>query len=181
MMLGQDYKIYFFWAQGCFFSDVYLVPKSYSQPEYCGNIPKQIAQLALGKVNIAITAQKWPGYGITSKEDVEKALLSKVKIFDLHPDKFFIVGSTLDVDLRCAVDQYHRRNSPKNAICTTSQESLKNSEIFIKTTQGMTLPKMIFFIHPSSVVCSSFPCQVIEGDKSLYQDASHNRWGIKGG
>jgi hypothetical protein len=170
---GSGYKIYFFWAQGCFFGDVYPVPKSYYQPEYCGNIPQKISHLGLGKINIAITAQKWPGYGIKSKEDVENAIMSKTQSFGLHPDKLLIIGSTLDVDLRCAIEQYQGRIFSRRAGCETSQESFKNNEIFIKTTQDMILPKAISFIYPSPIVCPALPCKIIEGDISFYQDNSH--------
>ena len=171
--LGDKYKIYFYWAQGCFFGDRELVPHQYNQPSYCGDIPSKIRGLGPLNIKIMIAAQKYPGYGIKTKEEIKEAVFSKFSTYQFNPEKMILLGSTRDVDFKCESQKFFKSAIFRNANCLSSEESDRNNQIFIDVTQRISLPKNTYFLYPFLIVGTCDSCNVIKDGVSMYEDSSH--------
>ena len=101
------------------------------------------------------------------------AMQDAAKALDLDPKKVIIVGSTADVDLRCAKYNYYFEATRASKSCDGNARSIAINKQFIDVTTHLQMPPNVFFVYPYTKLCPSDRCQPIKAGTLLYGDAHH--------
>lgn len=171
--VGDEYKIEFVFSGSCFFGEkVDFIPKTPYNKIECDAMRASLLNRPKEKIFAVIRAQRWHGYGIEEKADIEKAVLDATNAFNLQPKKTIIVGSSGDVDLTCELSNYYAL--PLRAKKCETFESIKTfNNGFIETTKNMVVPPSVHFVYPYEKLCPNDICQTIKGKKVNYVDRNH--------
>ena len=170
---GDRYKLIFAYTSSCYFSE-HPDPK-YKRPPSCEPFVTLSRELKNSRERIVATilSQRWHGYGITSSHQVIAAMTDAMKAFDLNPNKIIIVGSTANVDLRCAKHNYYFGSSRSQQACEQDETSIKINKEFINITAGLAVPSNVNFVYPFEALCPKDVCVPIRDDILLYGDNHH--------
>jgi peptidoglycan/LPS O-acetylase OafA/YrhL len=170
---GDTYKLMFAYTSSCYFGE-HPNPK-YKRPIACEPFVEHIRDLKKSgeKIVATILSQRWHGYGITMSEQIIAAMTDAMKAFDLNPNKIIIVGSTANVDLRCAKHNYYFGSSRSQQPCERDETSIKINKDFIAITSAMPAPRKVAFVYPYTILCPNDICTPIQGDILLYGDTHH--------
>jgi peptidoglycan/LPS O-acetylase OafA/YrhL len=168
---GDRYKIIFAYTSSCYFGK--HPSETYRRPETCEPFLKLAHHLKGQSIVATILSQRWHGYGITEPNDIRIAILDAAKALDLDPNKVILVGSTADVDLRCAKYNYYFEASRGSQICDSNARSIAINRQFIDVTSHLQVPSNVFFVYPYTKLCPSDRCQPIKNGTLLYGDAHH--------
>lgn len=170
---GDRYKLIFAYTSSCYFSE-HPDPK-YKRPSSCEPFVTLSRELKNSGERIVATilSQRWHGYGITSSEQVIAAMTDAMKAFDLNPNKIIIVGSTANVDLRCAKYNYYFGSSRSQRPCEDDESSIKINKDFIEITSGIVTSSNVSFVYPYEVLCPNDICVPIQHGTLLYGDNHH--------
>jgi hypothetical protein len=170
---GDTYKLMFAYTSSCYFGE-HPNPK-YKRPIACEPFVEHIRDLKKSgeKIVATILSQRWHGYGITTSEQIIAAMTDAMKAFDLNPNKIIIVGSTANVDLRCAKHNYYFGSSRSQQACEQDEASIKINKEFINFTAGLAVPSNVNFVYPFEALCPNDVCVPIRDDVLLYGDNHH--------
>ena len=168
---GARYKIIFAYTSSCYFNR--HPDPSYQRPTACEQFITLTKELKGQNIAAAILSQRWHGYRIKEPEQIQTAVSSASSAFDLNPNKIIIVGSTADIDLRCAKynNYFEHRRTPKS--CDANQASIEINKAFVTTTSSQSGLKEVHFVHPYQKLCPLGDCQPIRNGILLYGDSHH--------
>jgi peptidoglycan/LPS O-acetylase OafA/YrhL len=170
-VFGAKYKIIFSYWPSCFFSS----SESFkNNPAACQTFIELVKSLRGTKLEAVIRSQLWFGYpALANDQELEQALQDAAQAFDLEPEKVIIVGAAPVVDIRCAKRNHYFGQVGNLQRCLDDSWSLLQTDRFALITQNMTLPKNVYFVHPSKKLCAQGGCNVIEKNTLYYNDINH--------
>ncbi len=169
--LGNRYKIIFAFYPSCFFGNDFHI--GHATPPACAEQIEQIKALKGTKLSAVIRAQRWHGYGIENQNAISRAMDDAIQVFGLKPEKIILVGSTADIDIRCAKWNYYFPNSRSAKPCIDNFASRATNERFMSITKGLSVPDGVHFVYPYDKLCNKNGCKVIENNVLYYSDAHH--------
>ena len=168
---GAQYKIIFSYWPSCFFG---FNEAFNDNPSTCLPFIELVKALQGTKLAAVIRSQLWHGYPALAKDQkLEQALKDAAQAFDLKPEKIIIVGAAPSVDIKCAKRQYYFGHTNNSKQCMDQAESRLQTERFAAIAQHLTLPKNVYFVHPSQKLCTATSCKVIENNTIYYSDINH--------
>jgi hypothetical protein len=170
---GSRYKLVFAYTSSCYFGE--HPDSKYKRPEACEPIVALTRELKTKEEKIVATilSQRWHGYGITTSDQIIAAMADAMKAFNLNPNKIIIVGSTANVDLRCAKYNYYFASSRPLRLCEQEQSSVNINQEFITTTSKILAPEKVVFVYPYLMLCPNDRCTPIREGTLLYGDTHH--------
>lgn len=169
--LGAHYRILFGFYPSCYFGTRGTAQNAV--PANCAALIDQIRQLKGQKLKAVIQAQRWHGQGITGQEAIRIAVDDALNAFGLAPEQVIIVGSTADVDLRCAKWNHYFAATRWKRDCVTPGASIAANEEFITVTRGLPAHKGLHFVYPYAQLCDAAGCKIIENGILYYSDTHH--------
>jgi len=173
LALGDQYKFLAVTNGSCFMGEKVVFPNMGSKRD-CGAAIEKIRSLHGQSIYAVIRVQRWHGYLIQSKSDVENAVNDAIIAYDLRPQKIIIMGATPDVNLECEVSNYYTRPLVSKKICTPLNFRVTDFvKSFIEITKAMPVPGNVHFIYPYEIVCPANLCRVIEGNIAYFEDTHH--------
>ena len=169
--LGARYRILFGYYPSCFFGTG--IARESAIPATCAALIDQIRQLKGQKLKAAIWAQRWHGYGVTGRDTITAAVGGAIKAYGLEPEKVIIVGSTADIDLRCAKWNYYFGETRWKRNCIVPAGPKAANEEFMRVTRDLPVRDGVHFVYPFSRLCDQTGCKIIENGVSYYSDTHH--------
>jgi peptidoglycan/LPS O-acetylase OafA/YrhL len=170
--LGNEYRFHSVTNGSCFMGEKILVPTVGNQKD-CRQAIEKLESLRSDKIYAVIRSQRWHGYGIREKKDVEDAVDDAIHAYGFHPEKFIIVGAAPDVDIECEVSNYYGRRLTGKKTCKSVDEVKAYERTFIATTRAMHVPANVHFVYPYNIICPNDVCTVIKGSTSNFSDMHH--------
>ena len=169
--LGGRYRILFGFYPSCFIGTRGL--PEHETPAHCARLIDQIRQLKGQKLKAVIQAQRWHGQGVTGQETIRAAVDDATNAFGLEPEQVIIVGSTADIDLRCAKWNYYFAATRWKRDCVTPSAPRAANQEFILVTRGLPAHKGLHFVYPYAQLCGEGACKIIENGILYYSDTHH--------
>ena len=169
--LGARYRILFGYYPSCFFGA--SVSPEIEKPATCAALIDQIKQLKGQRLKAVIWAQRWHGYGVTRRDAITAAVDDAINAHGLEPENVIVVGSTADVDLRCAKWNYYFAATRWKRDCVTPSAPRAANEEFILVTRGLPARQGLHFVYPFSQLCGEGACKIIENGVLYYSDNHH--------
>lgn len=171
--VGDKYKIEFVFSGSCFFGEkVEFTPKTAYNKAECDAMRASLLDRPKDEIFAVIRSQRWHGYGIEEKSDIEKAVIDAANTFSLKPQKTIIVGSSGDVNLSCEMSNYYALPL-RSKKCDTFENIKTFNKAFIDTTKSMTVAPNVHFVYPYEHLCPNDICQAINGTQLNYVDRNH--------
>jgi peptidoglycan/LPS O-acetylase OafA/YrhL len=170
--LGNDYKFYLVADGSCFMGENFVFPHV-GNKKNCGATVESLKKLRGQEIFAVIRSQRWHGYGIVQKNDIEKAVDDAIHGFGLNFGKIVIVGSTSDADIDCEVSNYYSMPFRSKKKCKTHEDYKEYNKTFISTTRAMATPSNVHFVYPYEKICPHDSCAVITGNVANYTDTHH--------
>ena len=168
---GERYRILFGYYPSCFFG----APGAQENPipASCAALIDQIRQLRGQKLKAIIHAQRWHGYVVTEQNAISAAVRKAINAQGLEPEKVIIVGSTADIDLRCAKWNYYFAATRWKRDCVTPHASTAANAEFVAVTRGLPARPGLHFVYPYLRLCGEGECKIIENGVLYYSDNHH--------
>jgi peptidoglycan/LPS O-acetylase OafA/YrhL len=168
--LGVDFSIDLVYSSSCFMGNKIRFEKM-GDAQDCDRKVRYLESIKDSKPVAVITGQRWHGYGIESKQAVQKAIADRVDAFGIHPSKLIVLGSTADVNFECEISNF--RPFGKAKICQQSETSKTINKDFIDATKAMAGLPGAFFVYPYNHLCPQNTCKFSVGRIANFVDEHH--------
>jgi hypothetical protein len=171
IQLGENYAIDLITTSSCLMgTKVRGVDEPYESE--CNKKIRALESLLGSSPFALITGQRWHGYGINNKEEIEGVINDRFSSFQINPKILIILGSTADISYDCELANIRPFRFGKKD-CAQSSETKKVNQLFIETTQKMKKPSNVFFVYPYIHLCPNDFCLANNDGKMNYIDANH--------
>lgn len=172
LTLGNQYRFRSVVSGSCFMGEHILIRKK-ENPQECTAAMQQLQTLRNENIYAIIRSQRWHGYGMTDKAEIERAIDDTLHAYGFHPEKMIIVGASPDVDIECAVANYYARPSAEKRACRDINKVKSQIRTFTSVTQAMHVPANVSFLYPYDILCPHDICTVIQGRSAYFSDTNH--------
>lgn len=172
LALGNKYRFLAVTNGSCFMGEKVVFPDVGNKKD-CTTAIEKIKSLRGQHIYAVIRAQRWHGYAVSEKNDIENAVNDAITAYDLRPEKVIIMGATPDVDIECEVSNYYKRPLVSKKQCKPIDDVKAYIKTFIATTQAMSVPANVHFVYPYEIACPYDACNVIEGNIAYFEDIHH--------
>lgn len=170
--LGNDYEFRAVTDGSCFMGEHVMFPQIGNLKE-CMAAIDTLKALHGRKIYAVIRAQRWHGYGLIDKANIEAAVTDAITAYDLQSQKVVILGATPDVDIECEVANYYAKPSSTKRTCKSVDVVKGELRQFAVVTRAMSVPANVRFVYPYEIVCPHDVCPVIEGSTAIFSDIHH--------
>jgi peptidoglycan/LPS O-acetylase OafA/YrhL len=169
--LGKDYAIDFVYSAGCFMGDTVRIHGAENNRAECDKKIEALERMRDSKPAVVITAQRWHGYNVVTKDAVAGAITDRLDAFGMKPGKLIILGTTANVPFEC--EKSKRRPFERFKTCPQDEGDKAINKVFIDVTSHMTVPGNVFFVYPYQHLCPNDACVVSEGGVSNFFNFNH--------
>ncbi len=169
--LGDRYRILFAYYPSCFMGS--RGSPNHEAAADCSALMDQIRQLKGQKLKAVIRAQRWHGHGVVGQEAIRAAVDDTASGLGLDSEKVIIVGSTADIDLRCAKWNYYFATTRFKRDCVTPEGPRVANEEFVAVTQRLPAREGLSFVYPYTQLCNKGACKIVENGVQYYSDTHH--------
>jgi peptidoglycan/LPS O-acetylase OafA/YrhL len=169
--LGKDYAIDFVYSAGCFMGDRVRIHGAETNRAECDRKIEALERMRDAKPAVVITAQRWHGYNVVTKDAVSSAIQDRVDAFGMKPGKLIILGTTANVPFECEKSKQRPFERFKN--CPQDEANKTINKEFIDVTTHMTVPGNVFFVYPYKHLCPDDRCVISEGGVSNFFNFNH--------
>jgi SGNH domain (fused to AT3 domains) len=167
---GADFSIDLVYSSSCYMSNKTRFEKM-GNLQNCDRKIRYLESIKDSKPVAVITAQRWHGYGIVSKEEVQKAIFDRVEAFGIHPSKLIVLGSTADVSFECEISNF--RPLGKSRVCQQPEVNKTYNKDFIEATKAIAVLPNVFFVYPYNHLCPNDACIFSVDRVSNFVDGHH--------
>jgi peptidoglycan/LPS O-acetylase OafA/YrhL len=169
--LGKDYAIDFLYSPGCFMGDTVRIHGAETNRAECDRKVQALEKMRDSRPAVVITAQRWHGYNVVTKDAVAGAIEDRLNAFGMKPGKVIILGTTANVPFEC--EKSKLRPFERFKKCPQEEEDKAINRVFIDVTRKMTVPGNVFFVYPYQHLCPDDVCVVSEGGMSNFFNFNH--------
>jgi peptidoglycan/LPS O-acetylase OafA/YrhL len=169
--LGKDYAIDYLYSAGCFMGDTLRIHGAENNRAECDQKVAALERMRGSGPAVVITAQRWHGYNVVTKEDVAGAIQDRLDAFGMKPGKLIILGTTASVPFECEKAKLRPFERFKN--CPQDEGEKTINKTFIDVTRHMSVPGNVFFVYPYQHLCPNDVCVVSEGGMSNFFNFNH--------
>lgn len=168
--LGKDYAIDLVHSASCFMGEKVRF-EVYSDKAECERKIRYLESLRGSKAVAVITAQRWHGYGIQTRDQIEAPIRDRLNVFGIDAVKVIILGSTANISFDCERAKIRPIQRMKN--CDQQEQLKPMNRNFMEVTRDMKLPEKFHFIYPYEYICPDDVCIFSKDGLSNYFDDSH--------